>query len=91
MVKGHVDDVYMEAKTINLANVTFPKSAVPSEIRGRSHYLHRFLAGAGKLRNVNPPWIRHSGVVGSGVTSSPKMLEITKTYQIVNQVVPTLK
>ena len=27
LVKGHVDDVYMEAKTINLYDVTFPKSA----------------------------------------------------------------
>jgi hypothetical protein len=68
MVKGHVDDVYMEAKTINLYDVSFPKSAavlLRSE-DGAITFTGNPVAGAVNFRNVIHNGLGAGHVVGSG-------------------------
>jgi hypothetical protein len=74
MVKGHVDDVYMEAKTINLYDVSFPKSAavlLRSE-DGAITFTGNPVAGAVNFRNVIHNGLGANHVVGSGDFTSPK-------------------
>jgi len=75
MVKGHVDDVYMEAKTINLYDVSFPKSAavlLRSE-DGAITFTGIPVAGAVNFRNVIHNGLGAGHVVGSGDFTSPKV------------------
>jgi len=67
LVKGHVDDVYMEAKTINLYDVTFPKSAavlLRSEL-GKMTFESTPLPGYVNFNNVV-----HKGIRGSKILST---------------------
>ena len=67
-VQGRVDDVYMEAYTINLSNVTFPSNAavlLRSE-NGIATFDANPTIGHG---NVNLHQVRHYGVTGDHTTS----------------------
>lgn len=74
LVKGHVDDVYMEAITINLHNVTFPKSAAVL-LRSRDGAINfgsTSVAGAVNFNNVIHHGLGRDHVVTLGDFSSPK-------------------
>ncbi len=72
LVKGHVDDVYMEAKTINLYDVTFPKSAavlLRSEL-GKMTFESTPLPGYVNFNNVVHKGIRDSKILSTDFSSN---------------------
>jgi hypothetical protein len=75
-ITGRVDDVYMEAITINLRNVTFPSTAEVT-LRSRDGLLN---TGSSTFSNPTPGYVnmenvKHKGILNDAATPAPVALD----------------